>query len=167
MNIPPLPMVLGRGKIHNNIIQPMSITTYDAYTRLSTMEAARLTNFIHGQQEEPKSSPRAIAKAIQYSTKEIPGLGGYVFVLEEQGEIMGLMVVNKTGMGDYIPENFIAFLTVRKGEKDKGVAQKLMDYALQYCKGDLAIHIEGQGKQMDLLKENSFRLTHMEMRLNR
>src|SRR5690606_11167151 len=144
----------------------MSITTYDAYTRLSTMEAARLTNFIYGQQEEPKISQRAIGKAIQYSTKEIPGLGGYVFVLEEQGELLGLMVVNKTGMGDYIPENFIAFLTVRKEEKDSGTAQKLMDYALQYCKGDLAVHIEGQGN-LDFLKNNGFQLTHMEMRLNR
>src|SRR5690606_33673846 len=106
----------------------MQITTYDAYTRLSTMEADRLTNFILGHHEGPKPPQRAVAKAIQYSAKEIPGLGGYVFVLKEKDEILGLMVVNKTGMGDYIPENFIAFLTIHKEHRQGGLEQVLMDY---------------------------------------
>ena len=131
------------------------------------MEVDRLANFILGHQDGPKHPKRAIAKAIQYSAKEIPGLGGYVFVLHENDKILGLMVVNKTGMGDYIPENFIAFLTFHKDHRQDGLEQALMDYALEYCQGDLAIHIEGLGQNMKFLQKNGFELTHMEMRLNR
>jgi len=145
----------------------MQIITYDAFTRLSTMEADRLTNFVLGHHQGQKLPKRAIAKAIQYSAKEIPGLGGYVFVLQENDMILGLMVVNKTGMGDYMPENFIVFLTVHKDHQMAGMEQALMDYALGYCQGDLAIHIEGLGNTMKFLQRNGFELTHMEMRLSR
>ena len=84
----------------------MVIKTYDAYTRLSTMEADRFANFLFHNQEGKKASKNAIRKAIQYSTKDIPGLGGYVFAMEEKDRILALAVVNKTGMGDYIPENY-------------------------------------------------------------
>jgi|SRR5690606_11622110 len=148
-------------------IQIMRITTYDAYTRLSPMDVARLARFIHAHQDAPHTTKRAIGKAIEYSAKEIPGLGGYVFVLQEKEEILGLMVVNKTGMGDYIPENFIAFLTIHREHLEAGFEQALMDYALQYCKGDIAIHIKTLGRNMEFLQRNGFELTHMEMRLKR
>jgi|SRR5690606_26902372 len=154
-------------KKHYSQNMSMVIKTYDAYTRLSTMEANRLTNFLFEHQEGAKASKRAIRKAIQYSAKEIPGLGGYVFVLEEKDEILGLVVVNKTGMGDYIPENFMVFLTVHQNHRNKGVEQKLMDYTLQYCKGDIAIHIRDVEQKKQFLQKNGFEETHTEMRLNR
>jgi GNAT superfamily N-acetyltransferase len=149
--------------------QSMVIKTYDAYTRLSTMETARLTNFIFDHQDGKKASKNAIRKAIQYSAKEIPGLGGYVFVIEEREKILGLAVVNKTGMGDYIPENFMVFFVVHREHRGKGIEPKLLEYTLQYCKGDVAVHItnENQYPKEAFFKENGFDVTHTEMRLNR
>ncbi|MEE1961983.1 GNAT family N-acetyltransferase [Allomuricauda taeanensis] len=147
----------------------MVIKTYDAFTRLSTMEADRFANFLFQHQEGKKATKQAIRKAIQYCTKDIPGLGGYVFSMEEKDEILGLAVVNKTGMGDYIPENFLVFFVVHRDHRDKGIEQKLLGYALQYCKGDVAVHITSgnQYPNKHFFEENGFNETHMEMRLNR
>ncbi|MCA0958323.1 GNAT family N-acetyltransferase [Muricauda ruestringensis] len=147
----------------------MVIKTYDAYTRLSTMEADRFANFLFHNQEGKKASKNAIRKAIQYSTKDIPGLGGYVFAMEEKDRILALAVVNKTGMGDYIPENFLVFFVVHREHRNIGVEQKLLDYTLQYCKGDVAIHItsDNQYPNKKFFEEKGFSETHLEMRLNR
>ncbi|WP_228236834.1 GNAT family N-acetyltransferase [Allomuricauda sp. M10] len=147
----------------------MVIKTYDAYTRLSTMEANRFTNFLFEHQEGKKATKLAIRKAIQYSTKDIPGLGGYVFSIEEKEEILGLAVVNKTGMGDYIPENFLVFFVVHRNHRNLGIEQKLLEYTLQYCKGDVAVHItsENQCPNQHFFEEYGFQVTHIEMRLNR
>ncbi len=147
----------------------MVIKTYDAYTRLSTMEADRFANFLFHNQEGKKASKNAIRKAIQYSTKDIPGLGGYVFAMEEKDRILALAVVNKTGMGDYIPENFLVFFVVHREHRNIGVEQKLLDYTLQYCKGDVAIHItsDNQYPNKNFFEEKGFSETHLEMRLNR
>ncbi|MCK0160864.1 GNAT family N-acetyltransferase [Allomuricauda sp. F6463D] len=147
----------------------MVIKTYDAYTRLSTMEADRFTNFLFNYQEGKKAEKNAIRKAIQYSTKDIPGLGGYVFSMEEKDEILGLAVVNKTGMGDYIPENFLVFFVIHRKYRGNDIEQKLLDYTLQYCKGDVAIHItsENQYPNIKFFENKGFNATHLEMRLNR
>ena len=147
----------------------MVIKTYDAYTRLSTMEADRFANFLFHNQEGKKASKNAIRKAIQYSTKDIPGLGGYVFAMEEKDRILALAVVNKTGMGDYIPENFLVFFVVHRDHRNIGVEQRLLDYTLQYCKGDVAIHItsDNQYPNKKFFEEKGFSETHLEMRLNR
>ncbi|WP_437397191.1 GNAT family N-acetyltransferase [Flagellimonas lutimaris] len=147
----------------------MVIKTYDAYTRLSTMEAHRFANFLFEHQEGKKATKKAIRKAIQYSTKDIPGLGGYVFAMEEKDEILGLAVVNKTGMGDYIPENFLVFFVIHRNHRNNDIEQKLLDYTLQYCKGDVAIHItsENQYPNKKFFEEKGFNATHLEMRLNR
>lgn len=166
----PLLYLLTR-KTKNIIVQDktMVIKTYDAFTRLSTMEADRFANFLFQHQEGKKATKLAIRKAIQYCTKDIPGLGGYVFSVEDKDEILGLAVVNKTGMGDYIPENFLVFFVVHKEHRDKGIEQKLLGYTLQYCKGDVAVHITSgsQYPNKHFFEENGFNETHMEMRLNR
>jgi len=147
----------------------MVIKTYDAFTRLSTMEANRFSNFLFEHQEGRKATKKAIRKAIQYSTKDIPGLGGYVFSMEEKEEILGLAVVNKTGMGDYIPENFLVFFVVHRNHRNQGIEQKLLEYTLQYCKGDVAVHITGENQcpNKQFFEAYGFNETHTEMRLNR
>lgn len=158
-------------KIRTIIVQDKSmvIKTYDAYTRLSTMEADRYANFLFNHQEGKKATKKAIGKAIQYSTKDIPGLGGYVFAMEWKDEILGLAIVNKTGMGDYVPENFLVFFVIHGNHRGNDIEQKLLDYILQYCKGDVAIHItdENQYPDKNFFKEKGFNETHLEMRLNR
>jgi len=133
------------------------------------MEADRFANFLFHNQEGKKASKNAIRKAIQYSTKDIPGLGGYVFAMEEKDRILALAVVNKTGMGDYIPENFLVFFVVHREHRNIGVEQRLLDYTLQYCKGDVAIHItsDNQYPNKKFFEEKGFSETHLEMRLNR
>ncbi|NYJ26746.1 GNAT family N-acetyltransferase [Allomuricauda sp. ARW1Y1] len=147
----------------------MVIKTYDAYTRLSTMEADRFANFLFDHQEGKKATKKAIRKAIQYSTKDIPGLGGYVFAMEEKDDILGLAVVNKTGMGDYIPENFLVFFVIHRDHRKNDIEKKLLDYTLQYCKGDVAVHITGENQypNKEFFEEKGFKATHLEMRLNR
>ena len=93
----------------------------------------------------------------------------YVFAMEEKDDILGLAVVNKTGMGDYIPENFLVFFVIHKDHRNNDIESKLLDYTLQYCKGDVAVHItdENQYPNKKFFEEKGFNATHLEMRLNR
>lgn len=47
-----------------------------------------------------------LKKSLLYAIKEISGLGGLVFVFETENEVLGVLVVNKTGMNEYITEIF-------------------------------------------------------------
>ncbi|WP_343485976.1 GNAT family N-acetyltransferase [Allomuricauda sp. d1] len=143
----------------------MILKTYDAFTRLSTMEAMRLTDFLYDHLDGYAASRKSVLRAIQYSTKEIPGLGGYVFVAEKNDELIGAVIINKTGMGDYITENHLVFIAVHRSHRNQGVGKKLMRYALAYCKGTIALHSKPMDKAMALFKSLGFYAEYVEMRL--
>jgi hypothetical protein len=145
----------------------MTIRTFDAYSRLSIIDINRLTNFIYEHSGPYRDTKSAIKKSLLYANKDISGLGGFVFVLEHQNETQGALVVNKTGMNEYIPENILVYLAVNKKGIEKNIAKKLIDYTVKYCKGDITLLINKENPVLSFFEENGFKSRNIEMRLTR
>src|SRR5690606_41468961 len=109
---------------------------------ISSIEIEKVTQFLYKNLDEYGDTKSAIRKAIEYAAKERCGLGGYVFTTENEDEIVGAVVVNKTGMEEYIPENILVYIAVHQNHRGEGLGKKLMDYTLENCKGDIALHVE-------------------------
>ena len=147
--------------------QNMTIKTFDAFTRLSIMDINRITNFLYANLGEFKDKKSAIRKSIMYAAKEMPGLGGFVFVMEEKGEVLGAVVVNRTGMNEYLSENILVYLAVKEGFRQKGIAKKLINHTVRYCKGDIATHVSIDDPVKKLFEKQGFKSRNIEMRLER
>ncbi|WP_242204760.1 GNAT family N-acetyltransferase [Aestuariivivens insulae] len=145
----------------------MPIKTYDAFSRLSINDINRITNFLHEYSGEFKDTKRAIRKSILYAAKEIPGLGGYVFVKEEHNEILGVIVVNRTGMNEYMPENLLVYVAVKEGARRQGIGKALIKHTKAYCKGDIGTYINVKNPVIKLFEKQGFTLRNVEMRLIR
>lgn len=145
----------------------MTIKTFDAFTRLSIIDINRITNFLYKYSGEHRDSKRAIRKSLLYAAKEIPGLGGYVFVVEQNNEILGVSVINKTGMNEYISENILVYIAVKTSFRGHGIAKKLMNYTINYCNGDITLHINKSNPAIALFKKLGFKSKNIEMRLER
>ena len=145
----------------------MKLTTFDAFNRITPLEIDRVINFlfIHlGDYGDPKS---AIRKAISYAAKERAGLGGYVFTMEDGNKIIGAVIINKTGMDEYIPENILVYIATHKDYRGKGLGKKLMQYAIDNCRGDIALHVEKDNPAKFLYEKLGFTNPYLEMRLKR
>lgn len=145
----------------------MTIKTFDAYSKLTFMDISRITNFIYDYSGAFRDTKNAIRKSLLYAIKEIPGLGGYVFVLEQKKEVLGVLVINKTGMNEYIPENILVYLVVNSDDDDHGIREKLINYAITYCKGDIALYINKKSPELGWFEEKGFISRNIEMRLTR
>ena len=145
----------------------MTIKTFDAFSRLSFMNINRITNFLFENSGEFGDTKTAIRKSILYAAKEIPSLGGYVFVMEEKNEILGAVVVNRTGMNEYLSENIMVYVGVKEGFRRKGIGKKLITHTIKYCKGDIAIHINRDSPIIKLFENQGFKSRKIEMRLER
>lgn len=145
----------------------MKLTTYDAFNRITPLESERVTNFLFENLEEYGDPKSAIRKAIDYAAKERTGLGGYIFTLEESKKIIAAIVINKTGMDEYIPENILVYIATHKDHRGKGVGKKIMQYAIQNCKGDIALHVEKDNPAKFLYEKLGFTTPYLEMRLKR
>ncbi|MFB9057984.1 GNAT family N-acetyltransferase [Mariniflexile ostreae] len=109
----------------------------------------------------------AVKKSLLYASKEIPGLGGFVFTMEHKTEIVGALVVNKTGMNEYMSENILVNIAVKKSYRGRGIAKELITYMIKYCKGDISLHINENNPVVELFKNRGFKPKNIEMILER
>jgi GNAT superfamily N-acetyltransferase len=145
----------------------MTIKIFDAFSRLSIIDINRVSNFLYDNSGEFRDTKTAIRKSIMYAAKELPGLGGYVFVMEEKNEILGAVVVNRTGMNEYLSENILVYVAVKQDYREKGIAKKLINKTIKYCKGDIAIYINENNPVIKLFEKQGFKTRNVEMRLVR
>jgi len=96
---------------------------------MSYQKKIALVNFIFDYQENAALNRSLITHLIDYALKEISSFGGFVVTEEMDNELLGVMVVNNTGMKGYMPNNLIvasAFLpnTGKEGSR-KRILQKI------------------------------------------
>jgi ribosomal-protein-alanine N-acetyltransferase len=140
---------------------------FDAVTRPTGLEKNELLNFLFEHLEEFGDPQKDIEKAIDYSIKEFASFGGFTMVLKEKDKIVGATVINKTGMGGYIPENILVYIATHKEYRGQGLGKALMQKAIDYCTGDIALHVEANNPAKHLYEKLGFTNPYLEMRLNK
>lgn len=93
--------------------------------------------------------------------------GGEIILAANENEIIGAVVLNKTGMGGYIPENILVYIAVDNFYRGKGIGKKLMEYAIEISKGDIALHCEPDNPALKLYEKLGFTNKYLEMRLEK
>lgn len=134
---------------------------------ISSIQIEKLTNFLYHNLDQYGDTKSAIRKAIEYAAGERSGLGGYLFTIENPNEIVGAVVVNKTGMDEYIPENILVYIAVHKDHRGEGLGKKLMEHTIENCKGDIALHVEADNPAKHLYAQYGFENPYLEMRFKR
>lgn len=140
------------------------ISTVDV---LTTLERQRIIKFLFEHLDEYGDSKKSIGNAIDYAMSSYPLSGGFIVTAEESGEVVGAVVMNKTGMKGYIPENILVYIAVHKDFRGKGIGKELMKKTLQYAKGDVALHVEPENPALKLYEKFNFKNKYLEMRLIR
>ncbi|WP_400080188.1 GNAT family N-acetyltransferase [Winogradskyella sp. R77965] len=145
----------------------MKITTYDDFNKIDASEKDRVANFIFTHLEKYGDPLSAVKKAIDYAAKDRPSLGGYVFLMKEDNKIVSAIVMNKTGMDEYIPENILVYIATHKDYRGNGIGQKLLQYAIDNSEGDIALHCDFDNPAKFLYQKLGFTNPYLEMRLKK
>lgn len=140
---------------------------FDKATRPSAIEKERIVNFLHENLQQYGDPKDQIEKAIDYSTRAYPSFGGFTMLLLENETIKGAVVINRTGMSGYIPENILVYIATDKNERGKGLGTKLLESALEHAEGDIALHVDESNKARRLYEKFGFTTPYLEMRLKR
>lgn len=142
----------------------MAQKVFNFETKPSFNEKEAIINFLFKHLDNYGDPKADIEKAINFSIKESKSFGGFVLTMEENNEIIGSVVVNETGMKDYIPENILVYIAVHKDFRGKGIGKKLMKKALELAKGDVALHVEPDNPARFLYEKIGFASKYLEMR---
>ena len=140
------------------------ISVIDRNSSLSDDEQEKIVDFLFkhlGKFGDPRS---AIRKAIDFAREKDKGLGGLLIVSKEKEEITGVVVINFTGMQEYIPENILVYIATHKDHRGKGIGKELMEAAKDSVKGDIALHVEADNPAVKLYEKVGFTKPYLEMR---
>ena len=140
------------------------VKTFTPTERLSDAQTLHIVDFLHTHLQEYGDEKKDIKKAIDYAMKQIPSAGGFVLTYNQGDEIVGAVVVNKTGMGGYIPENILVYIAIHQQYRGQGIGKKMMQEALATAEGDVALHVEPNNPAKFLYEKLGFENKYLEMR---
>ncbi len=146
------------------MIKLESLSAVDNATFLQKNEIADFLLTHLGKFGDPKDD---ILKCLDYALDPGMHAGGFVILAKEEGKILGALIMNKTGMSGYIPENILVYIAVDSTQRGKGIGSKIMDVAIRMANGAIALHVEPDNPARKLYERLGFTNKYLEMRLTR
>lgn len=140
---------------------------FDALNKPTELEKRKMVDFLSKHLEKYGDDSDHIRRAIDYSVKENVSFGGFIIALKNEVDYLGVAVVNRTGMEGYIPENILVYIATHKDHRGKGLGSELMKEAINFTKGDIALHVEADNPAVHLYKKFGFTNPYLEMRLKK
>ena len=143
----------------------IEIKEFNKNNQLSTSEKKQIISFLFKSLEQYGDPESSIEKAINYALGEHGSIGGHVITASLDNELCGAVVINKTGMDEYIPANILVYIATEKAQRGKGIGKALMQKAIDVTVGDIALHVEPDNPAKKLYEKLGFTNKYLEMRL--
>lgn len=130
-------------------------------------QANQIVEFLYTHLQEYGDAAKDIRKAIDFAMDDKSKFGGLLILAYAQKEIAGAVVINRTGMEGYIPENILVYIAVHQKHRGQGLGKQLMNHTTKLCKGSIALHVEPDNPAKFLYEKMGFENKYLEMRLTR
>lgn len=127
----------------------------------------QIADFLFYHLDQYGDEKSAILKCIAYAYGDGPGQDGFVQVAYDEDEILGVVIINKTNMEEYIPENILVYIAVHQKTRGQGVGKQLMKKVIDATEGDIALHVEPDNPAKFLYEKFGFTSKYLEMRLKK
>lgn len=105
-----------------------------------------------------------IEKAVDYALEETNSFGGFILQSFYEDRTSCVVVVNRTGMIGYIPENILVYVATHKELRGRGIGREMILKAIEIAEGNIALHVEHNNPALFLYKKIGFENKYLEMR---
>ena len=131
---------------------------------LQKMKTDEFVDFLYTHLDRFGDTKSAIKKSLDYAFGKNSGQGGFLLAAYFDNELAGELVINRTGMGEYIPENILVYVAVNSKFRNKGIGRQIVEKAISECDGDVALHVEYDNPAKRLYERVGFGTKYAEMR---
>lgn len=145
----------------------MNYLIYTPKDNITNEQKKEVADFLFEHLDQFGDEHAAIMRCIDFAMNEETKFGGFVVVAKENEKVAGAVVVNKTGMAGYIPENILVYIAVHKDYRGKGLGKTLMQKTFDQAEGSIKLHVEPENPARFLYEKLGFTSKYLEMRLMR
>ncbi len=145
----------------------MDYTFYTPQDEVAEQQKREVADFLFEHLDQFGDEYDAIMRCINFALDDKKKFGGFILVAKEEGKVAGAVIINKTGMAGYIPENILVYIAVHKDYRGKGLGKDLMLKTFDKAEGSIKLHVEPENPARYLYEKLGFTSKYLEMRLNR
>ena len=145
----------------------MNYSVYTPKDKVSEDTKKEIADFLYEHLDQFGDKHEYIMKCINFALDEKDKFGGFIITSRDGDKINGAVIVNKTGMGGYIPENILVYIAVDKAYRGKGLGKELMQRTFDQAEGDIKLHVEPENPARFLYEKLGFTSKYLEMRWTR
>ncbi|MDD2549810.1 MAG: GNAT family N-acetyltransferase [Bacteroidales bacterium] len=126
-----------------------------------------IINFLYAHLDRFRDDKVSIGKCLDYAFKINGGTGGFVLAGYVDGRLAGIVIMNKTGMQGFIPENVLVYIAVDADMRGKGIGKRLIEEVINRVDGDIKLHVEYDNPAKNLYERAGFTNKYAEMRFTK
>ena len=145
----------------------MDFLIYAPQDQITYEQKKEVADFLFEHLDEFGDEHEAIMRCINFAMDEETKFGGFIVVAKDRDKLTGAVVINKTGMAGYIPENILVYIAVHKDYRGKGLGKTLMLKTFDKAEGSIKLHVEPNNPARFLYEKLGFTNKYLEMRLTR
>jgi len=145
----------------------MDYTFYTPQDEVKEQQKKEVADFLFEHLDQFGDEYDAIMRCINFALDDKKKFGGFILVAKENEKVAGAVIINKTGMAGYIPENILVYIAVHKDYRGKGLGKELMLKTFDKAEGSIKLHVEPENPARYLYEKLGFTSKYLEMRLNR
>lgn len=128
------------------------------------VDREKLVDFLFTHLDQFGDPKEQINKCIDYAFSNSEGKGGFLLAGLLDDELVGALIMNKTGMIGYIPENILVYVAVDASKRGQGIGKQLVEKAIEESKGNVKLHVEYDNPAKSLYERIGFTNKYAEMR---
>lgn len=141
------------------------IRLYNAGTDMDQWEKSAVVHFLHAH--ATGISYQVARNVVDCVLKYTPSFGGFILADWAGNRLRALVVVNRTGMSGFGPDNLISFAVVNEEEElPMHLLEKLIRQAIHFSDGEIAFHLPKRHPAIKIFQDLGFQQDFVELRFS-
>ncbi len=145
----------------------LHIKVFNPATKPTSIEKDEIVQFLFDHLDEFGDDKSDILKCVDYAVKDVSSFGGHILIGSVNDVIASIVIINKTGMKGYIPENILVYIATNRDFRGQGIGKAMMEESIKLANGSIALHVEPNNPAKFLYEKLGFTNKYLEMRLTK
>ena len=140
------------------------ITKNEEFTKISREE---FIDFLFTHLDRFGDPKEDINRCLDYAFSDNKAEGGFALAAYYEGKLVGGLIMNRTGMSGYIPDNILVYVAVDASYRGQGFGRKIVEESFKHAEGKVKLHVEYDNPAKRLYERIGFTSKYAEMRYDK
>ena len=127
----------------------------------------QLAGFLHEALKPYEDPIEDVRRGIDDALAPKAGEKGFVLLAEQNHKPLGALIMLRTGMKGYIPENLLLMVAVDPSTRGKGLGARIIKRSFELADGDVKLHVEYDNPAKRLYERLGMVSKYAEMRYHK